>query len=198
MRYIMVFVVIILLIVLLSIFLYISKTESFYDLSTRKVIKLSKNEITANMIKARISGKIYWIDTNQIKDSEIRHETISEENKKKILYIQSTLSEVDDSTLEKWEDDFKRDTHIDQEIDLWVQCADLYSHLISGKNYSIPEKKEIFIIIQSYPYIDLNSLKRDANIRILSDCDIINIGEEINKCNLKKPVFSVTLTSDNK
>jgi hypothetical protein len=91
--------------------------------------------------------KAEWIDPNKLEPGPIRHASLTEEQMSRIKRLQNTFSEADPSPLEKWVEDFKRDTNPENELKIWEAMAKAYEGFTTNRNLTLDAKKEVFQVI---------------------------------------------------
>jgi len=65
----------------------------------------------------------------------------------RIYKLRNTLAEVENSSIEKWVDNFKRDANPDKELAVWERIADGYTRYCSKRLLSIEAKKDVFQLL---------------------------------------------------
>lgn len=101
----------------------------------------------SNTETQKATNKIEWVDVNQLKPGNIKHEQLTDLQIERIKKVQSVFAEVDSSPLETWIDNFKRDTNPDREIEIWERMARAYSKYINGKNLTLEAKKDVMQVL---------------------------------------------------
>ncbi len=82
-----------------------------------------------------------------LKLGEAIHDSLSDEQIKKIEKIHKVFSEVNTSSLEQTITNFKRDQNPDNEIAIWLKMAGAYERFIEGRQVDLNKKKEAYDII---------------------------------------------------
>jgi hypothetical protein len=125
-----------------------NQTKQIKLLTLFLLLLLSGNACNHNTGRSQQStSKVEWVNTNQLKPGPIRHEKLSDLQIQRIKKIRGAFSEVDQSSFDKWVDDFRRDADPDREIAVWERMAAAYSRYISGKNLSLESKLEVFQVV---------------------------------------------------
>ena len=102
------------------------------------------------MVSARVDGieGEVWIDAAQAKaKTPFRHPPFPEETRTVLRYIQETFQTVRPLTLAEWEDGFRRDTHPQKEIDLWMVMAKGFRHFTDGRDLDVDQQQDIFQVV---------------------------------------------------
>jgi hypothetical protein len=68
---------------------------------------------------------------------------LQEEQLLRIKTLQQTFAEVDESPLDEWIDNFKRDADPNREIMIWERIAEAYTRYCSQHPLTIEAKKEV-------------------------------------------------------
>ncbi|HEY5750192.1 MAG TPA: hypothetical protein VIU12_29200 [Chryseolinea sp.] len=97
--------------------------------------------------KNQENSKTKEIAIEELKLSEVVHDSLTTVQIKKIEEIHRTFAEVISSSLEETITNFKRDQHPDNEIAVWITMAKAYERFTSSKELSLDKKKEAFDII---------------------------------------------------
>jgi hypothetical protein len=88
--------------------------------------------------------RIERIETGTLKLGPVCHETLTPQQIERLHKVQAALSEVDDSPLEKWIDDFRRDADPDREIAVFEAVAQAYQAFCSTRPRTLPQKHDVF------------------------------------------------------
>lgn len=112
------------------------------------------------------------IDPKKLTPGPIQHEELSKDQLEKIKSIHKIFEKVYPITLEETIKNFKRDAHIDREINLWLNMKETFVDVMNEKKYStIEEKKEVFKLILMRTMVPGNEVKNYLKIKELSDSD---------------------------
>lgn len=104
------------------------------------------------------------------------HDSLSAAQLEKIKKIQEAFAEVNPSSLEETIADFKKDSHPDNEITLWLVMANTYKQFTAGhKELSPVEKQEAYKLILTRSMWDESNAKQQAQLRLLTDNDVAEI-----------------------
>jgi hypothetical protein len=77
----------------------------------------------------------------------IKHAELTETQLDRINRLKQVLAEVDNSSLETWIDNFKRDANPDQELAVWERIAAAYTTYCSQRSLSLKAKKDVHTIL---------------------------------------------------
>lgn len=101
----------------------------YYDQGSRQVIRIPRSELAPGCMLVRIQGidEPVWASSVQYQSGPLRHPPFSEEIREYVRRIQSTFAEHRPLSAEEWEDGFRRDTNVEQEIALWIHAGSIYA-----------------------------------------------------------------------
>lgn len=127
-----------------------------YDPKSQQTTTIPAQELPLGMVEAQVEGTegTVWMPSSALKPSDYQHPPFSEEIKQRLQKIKNDLDEVYPSSLEAWEDDFRRDRYPEKEIALWSHIGEVYQKLTSGKKLKLTKKKDYFrtlIACTAYP-----------------------------------------------
>jgi hypothetical protein len=117
------------------------------------------------------NSKVEWVNTNQLKPGPIRHEKLSDLQIQRIKKIRGAFAEVDQSSFDKWMDDFRRDADPDREIAIWERMAAAYSRYISGKNLSLETKLDVFQVVLLRSTAPAEEVLNHLTLKVLTEED---------------------------
>jgi len=125
------------------------KKVRVYDINTKEVITIPAAELAPGMVETEVEGVgRVWVDAKQGKmDVGYRHGPFPEDIRDRLREIKEALDEVHPMTLDEWEDGFRKDTHPEREIAIWLRIAEKYKTFIEGKGLSQAQRKEIFSVM---------------------------------------------------
>jgi hypothetical protein len=83
-------------------------------------------------------------NVDDIKPGPTRHDSLTPEQVGRIRKLQVALAEVDDSSLEKWIDDFRGDADPDREIAVFEAVAQAYQAFCSSRPRTQAQKQDAF------------------------------------------------------
>ncbi len=122
------------------------------------------------------SRKSITIASNTVSSDPVLHDSLSVDQLEKIKSIQSTFREVYPVTLEETIADFKKETDVNGQIEIWLKMSNAYEKYVnSKKELDISRKKEVFAIILSRSMMDPENAVANANIKLLSPEDVREI-----------------------
>jgi len=101
----------------------------FYDVETRRVVRIPAAELRPGAVRARVQGidEVVWVLADQLRPGEVKHPPFAEDVRDYIRQIQGAFAEHRPLSFEEWEDGFRRDANPAQEIALWSHAADVYT-----------------------------------------------------------------------
>ena len=122
-----------------------------YDSSTQQIHSIPADELAPGMIRVRMEGVEgdVWMDIASLKPGEYRHPPLDEQGKALVREIKDAVDEVYFMTEEACEDGFRRDTHVERELEIWLRIAHVYGELTARTGYSLEKKRKIFEILLS-------------------------------------------------
>ncbi|WP_407556344.1 hypothetical protein [Winogradskyella sp. 4-2091] len=116
------------------------------------------------------------ISIENLIQSPIVNDTLSDEQLSHISYIHKTFNEVFPVSLEETITNFKRDENPSEEISIWLAMANAYESFVAkdSNNLTLDDKKEVFkvVFIRSMMSEDEFMDKEIDNFRLLSKDDI--------------------------
>jgi hypothetical protein len=100
----------------------------FFDVAIGRAVSIPACELRPGCIQIRLQGStdVVWADPSQLKQGEIQQPPFNDAMRADIKKIQMAFAEHRNLTVEEWEDGFRRDTHPDREIAMWLNAADVY------------------------------------------------------------------------
>jgi hypothetical protein len=87
------------------------------------------------------------IDPAHLQPGPIRHPQLTEAQLDRIGKLQQTLLEVDPSPLDRWIDDFKRDSDPEREIQIYEGMASAYSAYCTGRTLTLAAKQDVYQVV---------------------------------------------------
>jgi hypothetical protein len=100
------------------------------------------------------NSRIITVDPAELRPGPVQHESLTPEQLARIARIRQALREVDESPEEQWINDFKRDTHPDEEIAIWEAIAQAYTAYNTGRTLTPAAKREVFSLLLSRSMAD--------------------------------------------
>lgn len=120
-----------------------AKEVEVYDIESGSISKVSQELLGPEFVRIDLEGKIYWADSNQLKQNTHQHKEFEGERKRRVSRIQEELTEVNEQSYIEWEDGFRRDANPDKEISIWEHIIAVYKNNITEEN-SLRQKREIY------------------------------------------------------
>ena len=111
-----------------------------------------------------------WMKTSDIQPYPTRQSKLTDPQVTRIKKLQTNLADVDDSSLDKWVEDFEKDRNPEKEIRLWEAIAAAYQEY-SSTHALIPQaKKEVFgVLILRSGTTDEAEIVKHANLVVLTE-----------------------------
>jgi hypothetical protein len=103
------------------------------------------------------------LQPSELHEGPIRHPALPDGLVNRIKAFKAILSDVDPTSLETAIDNFKRDTHPEQEIAIWERIANAYKLFLSHNAVSDPAiRKEVFAVLigASMDWQDWSNIKK--------------------------------------
>ena len=119
-----------------------------YDFQSKKVTRIPAAELAPGMVRVRLeTGQIVWAKVSELKQGAFQHPPFVVELRDAILKLQKSLEEVYPHDYQFWEDGFRRDTHPEGEIALWLHIANVFESFCSSRTTSVEERKDAFRVL---------------------------------------------------
>jgi hypothetical protein len=152
-----------------------------YDFKSKTVAYVAKEKLKTGMIQARIHGidGQVWVDPAQMKAEKYQHPPLEEPQRTRVAAFAGQLNEVHPLSLEQWEDRFRRDPDPEREIARWTAIAEAYSRELGGREYNLPQKRDLLQVIlacagpdraQALKAVRLDALARTTAEQIAARC----------------------------
>jgi hypothetical protein len=90
---------------------------------------------------------IAWVDPHTLRPGPIRHPDLSDKQLATIRSIHDVLAEVDGLSFDSRVDCFKRDLHIDRELDFMTAIATAYRQFIGEQRVSAEARKDVLHVL---------------------------------------------------
>lgn len=116
-------------------------------------------------------SKTQWIDPNKLEAGPVRHTNLTEDQTSRIQRVQKIFSEVDPSPIEKWMEDFKRDTNPERELAIWEGMATAYATYIASNSLTLAGKKEVFQVVLLRSGASDDEVLKHLDLKILTETD---------------------------
>ena len=127
-----------------------SKTVRIYDPATGKIGTIPSEELAPGMVEADVEGVgRVWINSTEVKPSDQLKQPPFEPWLKDFIEkeIQKPLAEVWPKTLAQWEDIFRHEAELEQEVGLWCRIAERFTEFSKSEQLNLPQKHECFAIM---------------------------------------------------
>ncbi|WP_298481449.1 hypothetical protein [uncultured Maribacter sp.] len=127
--------------------------------------------------KTKSDSNVETIKIENLTPSPIVHESLNDEQLKKIKFIQETFNEVYPVSLEETITNFKRDQNPDNEINVWLNMAKTFQPFASENSGAekIEVRKEAFKLILMRSMMPEKDAIHSSELKILSENEIQDI-----------------------
>ncbi|MGY8771607.1 MAG: hypothetical protein ACKVH8_24590 [Pirellulales bacterium] len=88
-----------------------------------------------------------WIDPTDIQLSPTMHDSLPEDLITRIKKVHATFADVDESSLDKWIDDFKRDLDPESNIRIWEDMVVAYDSFCKNQDLQLETREEVFKVV---------------------------------------------------
>jgi hypothetical protein len=85
--------------------------------------------------------------------------------------LQKIFSEIDPSSVEKWVDDFKRDTDPERELKVWEQIAAAYEAYSAAKNLPLAAKRDVYGVLLMRSQVPAEEVLKHMRLNVLTEND---------------------------
>lgn len=103
-----------------------------------------------------------------LKPGPIQHSQLTADQLERIKRLRQTFADVDESSLETWIDNFKRDANPDTEIAVWERIARAYQAYCSERDLSIEAKKEVQTVLLLRSMTSEEEVLKGSKLKLLS------------------------------
>ena len=122
------------------------------DQESDKIVAVPRSELAPGFVRVYIPGQgEVFIPTSAIARGEYQHPPFSQEIRDNLLEpIQKTFAEVRPLSIDQWEDGFRCDVHVEQEIAVWLHLAKAFRHFtrhLGPGPEEIDKKQDIFQLL---------------------------------------------------
>ncbi len=142
-----------------------------YDVATRITTTIPASELTAGMVRIQLNGsdEVLWADAAELDAAQgpHRHPPFSGARREKVLYIEQSLRDVYPKTYEAWEDGFRQDLHVEQELDLWVRVSRCLTEFTERHSPSPDERQEAFEVLGACLNATPTTVFETVSVRLL-------------------------------
>jgi hypothetical protein len=120
-------------------------TVPFFDVESRRVVRIPASELRPGVVQARIQGidEVVWVLPTQLRQGELQHPPFEEGIRAYIRQIQAAFAEHRPLSFEEWEDGFRRDADPAREIAIWSHAAEVYQ-AFAGQEPSPARRKDMY------------------------------------------------------
>ena len=88
------------------------------------------------------------LQPSQLYKGPIRHPVLSDGFVDRVKRFKRTLADIDSTSLEETMDNFKRDTHPEEELAIWERIASTYQSFLSDNpTTDLAIKREVFAVL---------------------------------------------------
>jgi len=154
------------------------KTATVYDVETKCKSTIPVVELAPGMVRANVLGVgVVWVDASKIsRESPYRHPAFSPEIRGLLREIKECVDEHYCRTIEDWEDGFRRDKDVEQEIAIWLRLARTYRQATEGKEMTRGQRRDYFNVLLScvnngreaaLEVVQLSAISREEAQRLL-------------------------------
>jgi hypothetical protein len=98
-------------------------------------------------LSAAHSAPVRTADVETIRESPIRHETLPEDQFKRIRLIRAALLEVYPVTMQDWVDGFRRDLHPADEILIWEHYASVFLEVATYLKLGAARRRDLYLLL---------------------------------------------------
>jgi hypothetical protein len=121
---------------------------TLYNFKTKQRTLIPLEELAPGWIQINLRNdtgedETVWVNQAELKLGVIRHPPFDEDRRRVIRDIQLAFREVDPSSPEKWELDFRCDADPDAEIALWRWMAYSYKRLTRAGLFNLTRKRDL-------------------------------------------------------
>lgn len=150
----------------------------------------SPHESPPPAAKRSSSAQVEWVAVSALQTGPIRHDALAPEQLARIKHLQTIFAEVDPTPLDKWVDDFRRDTDPEREIRIYESMAHAYDAYVSSRTLSLAAKREVYQLVLLRSGASDEDVLQHAKLEVLSPDD----AKEVLR-NYTAPPVPVTITT---
>jgi hypothetical protein len=96
---------------------------------------------------------------------------LQEDQLLRIKTLQQTFAEVDQSPLDEWIDNFKRNADPNREIMIWERIAEAYTRYCSQHPLTVEAKKEVHSILLTRSMVSEEEAIKQIKLKLLTIAD---------------------------
>lgn len=133
------------------------------DLDTMEVTEIPLAELSDQMVPARIQGRpgFFWVDIHQAmgRSKAVLHPTFSGVRRQRVEAIASMFGEIYPQSYEQWELGFRRDSHPDQEIAIWLRSGKIFTEFSRRRGLDLHQRKALARLLFQCQAVSFDQLK---------------------------------------
>jgi hypothetical protein len=142
-----------------------------FDCHTGTLTTIPASELAPGMIRVQIQGieGDVWVDASQLQaGGELRHPPLPEPARAAMGRLRETFADVYPRTPEEWEDGFRQDLNMRDQIASWLFMQDMFLHFTAGRDLDPDQKDAIFNVINAFVTNGAKHVLTTATHRTLS------------------------------
>lgn len=116
-----------------------------------------------------------WLDPNEIRLSPTMHEKLPDELLERIKVVHATFADVDETPLDKWISDFKRDADPEPNVKIWEDMKIAYEDYCDRRELPLETRKEVFRVVLFRSMASPKDVLERIDLSILSPDDASEI-----------------------
>ncbi len=155
---------------------------SYDDLSDADLGRLVKRKYpgaygeVVDVLQSQPASSTAIPDRDAIQPQPSRLSRLSDHQIARVRIIQRALAEVDNSSLEKWTEDFEKDHDPEREINIWESIVDAYQRYCSARSLSNDAKREVLKVLLARSWTnDEEEVLRGTKLSILTRDEAIAV-----------------------
>lgn len=111
------------------------------------------------------------VPATSLKPGALQHAQLTDEQLRRIDKLRATFAEVDESPLETWIENFKRDANPDAELAIWERMARAYQAYCAPRELSVAVKKEVHTLLLLRSMTSEEEALKAGKLKLLSAAD---------------------------
>jgi hypothetical protein len=125
------------------------KMVRILDPATGKIITIPARELAPEMIRADLLGvgDDVYVDASAARPGPILHPPLGPDLRPVMESFARTFHDVHPMTAEQWEDGFRRDLGMEQEIAIWVHIERVFRLFTDGRPLSPEQRHDIYTVV---------------------------------------------------
>jgi hypothetical protein len=155
-----------------------SEKVRVYDLETRRVTEIPACELAPDMILMTVRGGApdgtdlngVWVSRRQFAALPFRgyqHPPLTEEKRQLMRRLSEAFDGVYTQTPEEWEDGFRHDENIDDQIGMWCRAADVFLRF-AGPTARLEVRKDVFNVVFACMHGDRRNVRYTVSVQSLT------------------------------